>query len=78
MCRIVEQRIPFTSFPSYFLLTSFLLRFFVVGVLPATGAKLRQRQLLGVGALVLRRGVIALPTIGTFEGDDDSLCGHDE
>src|SRR5215831_16286271 len=51
-----------------------LLRFLVIGVLAATPAKLRQLQLLGVGALVLRRGVIALPTVRAFQRNDDSLC----
>src|SRR5678815_5182393 len=65
---MTEQRFPLTSLA--------LLGFFVIGVLAATRAELRQLQLLGVGALVLRRGVIALPTSGAFEADDDSLCVH--
>src|SRR5262245_16237256 len=54
-----------------------LLGFLVVGVFAATRAELRQLEFLGVCALVLRRGVVALPTGGAFEGDDDSLGGHD-
>ena len=59
-----------------FCLLGFLLRFLVTGVLPAARAKLRKLELLRVGALVLRRGVVALPTVFAFEGDDYALGCH--
>src|ERR1700742_547682 len=48
----------------------------MVGVLAAAPAELGELELLGVGALVLRRGVVALPTVHAFQGDDDSLSCH--
>src|SRR3954471_23184042 len=53
------------------ILLLFLLRFLVVGVLAAPRAELGQLEFLCVGALVLGRGVVALPTGGAFQGDDD-------
>ncbi len=49
----------------------------MVRVLAATPAKLGELQFLGVGAFVLRRRVVALPTIGAFESDDYALSCHD-
>jgi hypothetical protein len=48
----------------------------MVAVLSATPTELRELQLLSVGALVLRRGVVALPTILAFEGDNYALGCH--
>src|SRR6266700_2066033 len=55
-----------------------LFGFLVTGVLAAAPAELRQLELLGVGAFVLGRGVIALPTVGALEGDDDACRCHGE
>src|SRR3569623_3410446 len=58
-------------------LLGLLLGFFVVGVLAAAGAELRELQLLGVRSLVLRRRVIALATNRAFQRDDDPCSCHD-
>src|SRR4051812_46248117 len=60
----------------YLVSTWSLLGLFVAGVLAAAPAELRELELFGVRSLVLRRGVIALPTGLTFQGDDDACCGH--
>src|SRR2546426_47879 len=50
-----------------------LLRLLVLGVLAATGAELRQEQLVRHGPLVLRRGVVALLAHRALERDDGSV-----
>src|SRR3954470_38559 len=47
-----------------------LLRLLVLRVLAATGAELRQDQLIGHGPLVLRRRVVPLFAHRAFERDD--------
>src|SRR5262245_37199608 len=59
----------------YFLATP-LLRFLVVGVLAAPIAELRELELLGARALVLRRGVVPLAALLAFERDDDACRCH--
>src|SRR5258708_40354061 len=49
----------------------------MAGVFAAPPAELRKLELLGVRTLVLGRGVVSLPTVGAFQGDDDACSCHD-
>src|SRR6266446_7211893 len=50
-----------------------LLRLLVLRMLAATGAELRQDQLVGHGPLVLRGGVVPLPADRALQGDDRAV-----